>query len=203
MKFKQFLIESITAEQFKKFKDTHSTVTYYSNNGGNSKQEFNEKSGVLFKSGKICLTKNWNGICIGPKHGDTDFSPWNVDFPSDSWNLPAGGCVEMELMSFDDFSTVPNVNHLDFHTCQIESLKGIEKLNMLDSITFRISGPSEHIKKPGLLRLLKCDLRNVSVEQAWGSKLNTLLNELLKEKSDMVEAQSRLIDEGFEEFAKL
>lgn len=118
----------------------------------------------------------------------------------ESWNVSR---LVFENYEFKDFEEVPDVQVVLFKECVFKSLKGIEKKHNLVNISFGGADP-KYILECGVLRIFKstaevCMSINAKSKMA---DLCRIITEHLKHK-DTVEAQSDLIDAGFEEYAKL
>lgn len=111
------------------------------------------------------------------------------------------------LLTMDDWTEVPSsITWCVLGGVNIASLKGIERLTKLKHITLEAANAST-VATGGLLRLLKCPslddifINMTYVEQRTRAALR-IINKHLKDKN-IPECQQELIEEGFEEYAKL
>jgi len=120
--------------------------------------------------------------------------------PPTAWSVSR---MVFENYEFEDYEDVPDVQVVLFKDCVFKSFKGIEKKRQLVNISFGGHDPKD-VLECGVLRIIKSQAQvcmgiNNQTEM---SKLCHIISDNLKDK-DTVEAQSQLIDAGFEEYAKL
>jgi len=199
MRFKQYLKEAnVTQEEWAKFveeNNVHSLGVAY-------------KTPVEFKDGVITNGVNDSHIRVASTrigHGGTPVE-FKCPFTSDQWNVDM---VNLEVYDIKNFGMMPNVPRLVLANCVIESFKGGSHLTKLKRLS--INDYSKRQKPIGVLSLLKLpalidvDFTNgtFGLEDDELRRFNNLIDELIRNKADIIEAQSTLIDAGFEEFAKL
>jgi len=191
MKFKDFLLNEIVTSAEEEYAEKYHVSAFNQKTGGASSVE--AINGLL-------SSKEYHELGIMPRSSEAFDWPFHIPYVIDNLELGNGG-TSARILTVSTFESMINAKeiHLTRNTV-VTSLKGIEKLD-LEDIRFSMARSDFRC---GVLRLLKCEkLKQVRFTNASLHELEQLIRNAMEDKQDVVDFQSKLIDEGYEEYAKL
>ena len=194
MKFKQYLAEGQGTQ-----KDWEEFRAAYSVRATKGDVEFDGKIKIKPASAVSSLKiAPFSTIGNKPKKLELPFDPnqWDVASVIFNWAEVA------------DLKNLPNVVTLHFSRSIVKSLKSGGHLTKLKYIAFEQTNTTEPIPmlqlfKLPILEMIAIHPGSFGLDEKRSMKLQHILTDTLRGDRDIVACQSELIDEGFEEFAKL